>query len=53
MDPNAEPEKFLKTAKGLCGGMSIERVAAFAGDKISKEMLYKINEELNKIDKPE
>ena len=52
IDPNGDPEKFLKGARKLVGGMTIERVAAFAGEKISKEMLYHVNEELNKIDKP-
>ena len=52
-DGEHDPEKFLKGARKLIGGMSIERIANFAGDKIPMEMLYHVNEELNKIDKPE
>ena len=55
MSPNGDhdPEKFLKGTRKLIGGMTIERIANFAGDKISMEMLYFVNTELNKIDKPE
>lgn len=35
----------------LVGGMTIERIAAMAGDKISTEMLFEANEALNKIKK--
>lgn len=52
-DGERDPEKFLKGVRKLIGGMTIERIANFAGDKISPEMLYHVNEELNKIDKPE
>ncbi len=54
MSPNGDhdPEKFLKNTKKLIGGMTVERIANFAGDKISQEMLFNINEALNKIDKP-
>ena len=54
MSPNGDhdAEKFLKSSRKLIGGMSIERIANFAGDKIPQEMLFNINEELNKIDKP-
>ena len=55
MNPNGEndPEKFLKSSRKLIGGMSIERIANFAGDKMPQELLYHVSEELNKIDKPE
>ncbi|MGN0744215.1 MAG: glycoside hydrolase family 2 protein [Christensenellales bacterium] len=36
----------------LVGGMTIERIASMAGDKLTDEMLWQVNEELNKIKKP-
>ncbi len=43
------PKNMLK----LVGGMTIERIAGMAGDKLTPEMLYEVNEMLNKIKKPE
>lgn len=45
----------VKISKGmikLVGGMTIERIAGMAGDKLTPEMLYEVNEMLNKIKKP-
>ena len=55
MAPNGDhdPEKFLQSSRKLIGGMTIERISHFAGDRIPPEMLFRVNEELNKIDKPE
>ena len=52
IDPNADPDAFLKNARKLVGGMTITRIAGLAQDKISQEMLYKVNTLLNEIDKP-
>ncbi len=44
----------MKINKGLIrlvSGMPIERIASMAGDKVTTEMLYEINVELNKIKK--
>ena len=53
MGMKQEPADFLKSTRKLIGGMSIERIASMAGDKLPQEMLYKVNVELNKIDKPQ
>lgn len=45
----------VKISKGmmkLAGGMTIERIAGMAGDRLTPEMLYEVNEMLNKIKKP-
>ncbi len=42
------PKNMLK----LVGGMTIERIAGMAGDKLTPEMLYEVNCMLNKIEKP-
>ena len=48
-DGNAE--KFVKSARLLLDNMTIERIAGLAGDKISEDVLYALNVELNKITK--
>lgn len=45
----------IKISKGMLkmvGGMTIERIAGMIGDKVSAEMIYEVNEMLNKIAKP-
>lgn len=45
------PISMNKSVLKLAGSMSIERIAGMANGMISQEMLYQINEELNKISK--
>ncbi len=45
----------FKVSKGmikLVSGMTIERIAGMAGDKVTPELLFEVNEMLNKIEKP-
>ena len=44
--------KFNKNMLKLVGGMTIERIAGMAGDKVTTDMLFEVNEMLNKIKKP-
>jgi beta-galactosidase len=53
--PEGEQKGEVKISKGmmkLVGGMTIERIAGMAGDKLTPDMLYEVNEMLNKIQKP-
>ena len=53
--PDGEKSKGFKVPKGmlkLVGGMTIERIAGMVGDKVSPEILFEVNEMLNKIKKP-
>lgn len=45
------PITINKTMYKLAGGMSIERIAGMANGMITQELLYYVNEELNKISK--
>ncbi len=53
-DPNNSQGKveIPKSMLKLAGGMSIEKIAKMTGDKLTPEMLFEINEKLNKIKKP-
>lgn len=45
----------FKVSKGmikLVSGMTIERIAGMAGDKVTPDLLFEVNEMLNKIEKP-
>ncbi len=37
----------------LASSMTIERIAGLAGDKVTADMLFEVNERLNKIKKPQ
>lgn len=57
MTASADGEKKgeVKISKGmikLVSGMTIERIAGMAGDKVTPELLFEVNEMLNKIEKP-
>ncbi len=52
---DGEGKGDFKISKGmikLVGGMTIERIAGMAGDKVPAEMIFKVNEMLNQIKKP-
>lgn len=49
---DGSPVKLSDNLFKLAGSMSIERIAGMAGDKITPEILYQVNEMLNKIPKP-
>ena len=51
---DGEKSEEIKIPKGmlkLVGGMTIERIAGMAGDKVTPEILFEVNEMLNKIKK--
>ncbi len=48
---NEPPMKISKTMLKLVSGRTIENIAGLAGDRITQELLFKANEELNKISK--
>ena len=53
--PDGESKGEVKISKGmmkLAGGMTIERIAGMAGDKVTPDVLFEVNEMLNKIKKP-
>ena len=53
--PDSESKGEVKISKGmmkLAGGMTIERIAGMAGDKVTPDVLFEVNEMLNKIKKP-
>ena len=53
--PDSENKGEIKISKGmmkLAGGMTIERIAGMAGDKVTPDVLFEVNEMLNKIQKP-
>lgn len=53
--PDGEKKGEVKISKGmikLVSGMTIERIAGMAGDKVTSDMLFEVNEMLNKIAKP-
>jgi hypothetical protein len=53
--PDSESKGEVKISKGmmkLAGGMTIERIAGMAGDKVTADVLFEVNEMLNKIKKP-
>ena len=49
---DGSPVKLSDNLFKLAGSMSIERIAGMAGDKVTPEILYQVNEMLNKIPKP-
>ena len=54
--PDGESKGEVKISKGmmkLAGGMTIERIAGMAGDKVTPDVLFEVNEMLNKIKKPQ
>ena len=53
--PDSQSKGEVKISKGmmkLAGGMTIERIAGMAGDKVTPDVLFEVNEMLNKIKKP-
>ena len=53
--PDGQSKGEVKISKGmmkLAGGMTIERIAGMAGDKVTPDVLFEVNEMLNKIKKP-
>ncbi len=44
--------KISKSMIKLVSGMTIERIAGMAGDKVTPDLLFEVNEMLNKIEKP-
>ena len=53
--PDSESKGEVKISKGmmkLAGSMTIERIAGMAGDKVTPDVLFEVNEMLNKIKKP-
>lgn len=54
--PDSQSKGEVKISKGmmkLASSMTIERIAGLAGDKVTAEMLFEVNEMLNKIKKPQ
>lgn len=52
--PDGEAKGEVKISKGmmkLASSMTIERIAGLAGDKVTADMLFEVNEMLNKIKK--
>lgn len=45
--------KISKSMMKLASSMTIERIAGLAGDKVTADMLFEVNEMLNKIKKPQ
>lgn len=45
--------KISKSMMKLASSMTIERIAGLAGDKVTADMLFEVNERLNKIKKPQ
>ena len=53
--PDSQSKGEVKISKGmmkLASSMTIERIAGLAGDKVTADMLFEVNERLNKIKKP-
>ena len=54
--PDSQSKGEVKISKGmmkLASSMTIERIAGLAGDKVTADMLFEVNEMLNKIKKPQ
>ena len=54
--PDSQSKGEVKISKGmmkLASSMTIERIAGLAGDKVTADMLFEVNERLNKIKKPQ
>ncbi len=49
---DGKPIKISEGMFKLVGGMTIERIAGMAGEKLTPDVLYAVNEQLNKIKKP-